>query len=167
MWKSADGYMNLHTTKLHEAKRVLACTHTHTGACTLGETRVSSESVAKSRSRSDKAHGYVRRDPSGMMGKGAGISCFPFSQLSVILNILSKQEVTKRNYGSRYHTYVRINNKANRFRDYREMTKNRAKKVKVKVLKSWEPNFRDLCTGNTKDSEKSVLERLGSSGEGP
>ena len=130
MWKSADGYTNLHATKLHEAKRVLACTHTHTGACTLGETRVSSESVAKSRSRSDKAHGYVRRDPSGMMGKGAGISCFPFSQLSVILNILSKQEVTKRNYGSRYHTYVRINNKANRFRDYREMTKNRARRSK-------------------------------------
>ena len=130
MWKSADGYTNLHATKLHEAKRVLACTHTHTGACTLGETRVSSERVAKSRSRSDKAHGYVRRDPSGMMGKGAGISCFPFSQLSVILNILSKQEVTKRNYGSRYHTYVRINNKANRFRDYREMTKNRARRSK-------------------------------------
>ena len=107
----------------------------------------------------------MRRDPSGITGEGAGTSCFPSSQLSVIINI-SKHEVTKRNYVSRYHTYLRINNKANHFRDYREMTKNRAKKFKIKVLKNWEPNLR-VCMGNTKDSEKSVLERLGSPREGP
>ena len=148
--------MNLHMTKLHETKRVLVCTHKNTGACTRGETRVSSESVAKSCSRSNKACGFVRHDPLGTIGEGAGTSCFPSFQLSVIINI-SKHQVTKRNYVSRYHTYLRINNKANHFRDYREMTKNRAKKFKIKVLKNWEPNLR-VCMGNTRDSEISAGE---------
>lgn len=147
-------YTRKNRMKLNTCARMYTYTH---GARTLGETRVSSESVAKSRSHSDKARGYARRGPLGMMGEGAGTSCFPFSQHSVILNI-SKQEVTKRNYGSRYHTYLRINNKANCLRDYRQMTENRAEKVRIKVLKRWEPNFRDLCMGNKEFGEISAGE---------
>ena len=52
--------------------------YTYTGACTLGETRVSSESVAKSRSRSDKARGYARRDPLRDDGRRCRDLLFPF-----------------------------------------------------------------------------------------
>lgn len=130
--------------KLNTCARMYTYTH---GARTLGETRVSSESVAKSRSRSDKARGYARHDPRGWWEK-VGNLLFAFLPTFCDPKYFKTGSYKKKLWLKVYHTYLRINNKANRFRDYRQMTENRTKKVRIKVLKSWEPNFKDLCTGN-------------------